>query len=291
MPASSRSRAGFTLVELLVALVMFVIVAGSLYKVMNVSQRAARMSTEKAAMQSTLRTGLQIAISEMQEIWTDPTATVGLTSSLTNMTPTKVTYDALHGFGTTCVDPVVGATSISLRKSTYSGSSDPTALVSEKASIFLEKSPAFQTDDAWLDYDITGTPTTGTCTDGTPAWVLTLGSTLQNADVLNMPSPGPVPVRIHRLADLGLVTVNGRNWLGIGTGTTLTPLVGPLTSTGLLFKYYDGANAETTSLMAVKSIVLRLYGETDRQANQGLSNTVSLLTDSMTVRVQLRNGR
>jgi prepilin-type N-terminal cleavage/methylation domain-containing protein len=289
MPASSRSRAGFTLVELLVALVLFVTVAGSLYKVMNVSQRAARMSTAKAAKQSTHRTAQQIPIPEMQEIWTDPTAIVGPPSSLTAMTPTKVTYDALHGFGTTCVDPVVGATSISLRKSTYSGSSDPTALVSEKASIFLEKQITTQNDDAWLDYDITGTPTTGTCTDGTPAWVLTLGTSITN--IVDMNLPGPVPVRIHRAADLGLVTVNGRNWLGLGTGGDLTPLVGPLTSTGLLFKYYDGANAETTSLMAVKSIVLRLYGETDRQANQGLSSTVSLLTDSMTVRVQLRNGR
>ena len=102
---------------------------------------------------------------------------------------------------------------------------------------------------------------------------------------------GPLPVRIHRAADLGLVAVNGRNWLGLGLGGDLIPLAGPLTSTGLLFKYYDGTNTETTNPALVRSIVLRLYGETDRQANQELAGTVSLLSDSMTVRVQLRNGR
>ena len=133
MPTTSRSRVGFTLVELLVALVLFVMVATSLYKVMNVSQRAARTSTEKAAMQSTLRTGLQLAISEMQEIWTDQATAA---SAITGMTSTKVTYDGMRGFGTTCVDPVSGGTTITIRKSSYTGISDPTA--GQSAEIFAE---------------------------------------------------------------------------------------------------------------------------------------------------------
>jgi len=282
MPMSSRSRTGFTLVELLVALVIFVMVAGSLYKVLNVSQRAARTQTEKAAMQGTLRTGLQIAIAEIEEIWTDQTAGA---SAITAMTTTRVTYDAMRGFGTTCIDPAAAGTSITMRKSTYSGLSDPA--IGDSASLFVEgPSQNTQTDDSWRGYSVTGAGA-GTCTDGQPAYVLTVSG----IDINNMLLPGPLPVRIHQPADLGLVAANGRNWLGLGTGGTLTPLAGPLTSTGLLFEYYDGTNTPTTVPANVRSIVLRLYGETDRQGNQGLSGNVTLLNDSMVVRIQLRNGR
>jgi prepilin-type N-terminal cleavage/methylation domain-containing protein len=279
---SSRSRAGFTLVELLVALVIFVMVAGSLYKVLNVSQRAARTQTEKAAMQGTLRTGLQIAIAEIEEIWTDQATA---SSAITAMTATRVTYDGMRGFGTTCIDAAAAATSITMRESTYSGLADPVA--GDSASLFVEgASSNTQTDDSWRGYYVTGVGT-GTCTDGRPAYVLTVSG----IDIAGMLLPGPLPVRIHQPADLGLVAANGRNWLGLGTGTTLTPLAGPLTSTGLLFQYYDGTNTPTTIPANVRSIVLRLYGETDRQGNQGLSGNVTLLNDSMTVRIQLRNGR
>jgi hypothetical protein len=44
-------------------------------------------------------------------------------------------------------------------------------------------------------------------------------------------------------------------------------------------------------MSSVKSIILRLYGETDRMANENVSSTTTLLKDSMIVRVQLRNGR
>jgi prepilin-type N-terminal cleavage/methylation domain-containing protein len=280
---SSRSRAGFTLVELLVALVIFVMVAGSLYKVLNVSQRAARTQTEKAAMQGTLRTGLQIAIAEIEEIWTDQATA---SSAITGMTPTLLTYDAMRGFGTTCIDPAAAGTSITMRESTYSGISDPVR--GDSASLFVEgASQNTQTDDSWRGYFVTGVGP-GTCTDGDAAYVLTVSG----IDLTGMPLPtGPLPVRIHQPADLGLVAANGRNWLGLGTGGDLTPLAGPLTSAGLLFQYYDGTNTPTTIPANVRSIVLRLYGETDRQGNKGLSGNVTLLNDSMTVRIQLRNGR
>ena len=92
---------------------------------------------------------------------------------------------------------------------------------------------------------------------------------------------------------LGLVASGGRNWLGIAGTGALTPLAGPLWSTGtaLDFKYYDDQGNPTTVPSQVKSIVLRLYGETDRMTTQNIGGTPQLLQDSMIVRVQLRNGR
>jgi len=256
-----------------------------------VSQRAARTQTEQAAMQGTLRTGLQIAMSEISEIWTDqPAATP--TSAITNMTATQLTYEAARGFGISCSAPI--ATAMYLRKSTYSGVSynlsagGPAAL--QGMYIFDEgASDQTQNDDAWHDFTISNV-TPGSCADGQPAWVVEVTSNIPAGVLATLKWPGPV--RIHESTVLGLVAADGRNWLGIGTsGAGLTPLAGPLTTAGLSFSYRDASNAVTGNPNNVKSIVLKLYGEVDRAANQGLSGNVSLLSDSITVRIQLRNGR
>jgi len=246
-----------------------------------VSQRAARTQTEKAAMQGGLRTGLQLVMAELQELWTDDAAN---TSAITSMTTTQLRYEAMRGFGITCGDP--NATTIRVRLEGYSGLSNPTA--GQGIYLFAEKDDATQVDDVWFDYTISGVAA-GTCLDGSAAWVLTVAG----------PSPTgflqcPCPVRTHESMVLGLVAANGRNWLGIGnaaTGGTLTPLAGPLTATGLTMQYLDENNSAAGATDDVRSILLVLYGETDRPANQGLIGNITALQDSMTVRVQLRNGR
>jgi len=281
---SSRSRLGFTLVELLVALVIFVLVAGSLYRVLNVSQRAARTQTEKAALQGGLRTGLQLAIAEIQELWTDEAGGTG-GSAITAMTTTQLNYEAMRGFGLTCADPT--ATVITVQRGTYSGLSIPAQ--NQGIYLFAEHTEDTQNDDVWYDYVIDDV-TTGTCEDGiSPAWLLAVTGPVP-AGV----GPCPCPVRTHESMVLGLVAANGRNWLGIGTtaaGGVMEPLAGPLTTTGLRFSYLNDTNDPVGAADEVRSIKLVLYGELDRAANQGLFGNITTLQDSMTVRVQLRNGR
>jgi len=278
---SRRRRAGFTLVELLVALVIFVLVAASLYRVLNVSQRTSRTQTEKAAMQGSLRTGLQLALSEIQELWTDE----GVGSAITAMSATSMSYDAMRGIGMTCDAPT--NTSITLRRNSWTGLLAP--LQNQGVYLFDEgPSASSENDDVWRFATITNVANS-TCPDGiTAAIVLT---TTDLVDVANVKFPGPA--RTYEPMQLGLVASGGRNWLGIASGGALTPLAGPLASTGTALKleYYDEDGAETATPSEVKSIILRLYGETDRMANANESGTTTLLSDSMIVRVQLRNGR
>jgi prepilin-type N-terminal cleavage/methylation domain-containing protein len=280
MPA--RRRAGFTLVELLVALVIFVLVAASLYRVLNVSQRTARTQTEKAAMQSSLRTGLQVALAEIQEIWTDEN--VG--SAISAMTATSMTYEAMRGIGLTCAPLTL--TTVTLDANGWRGLAVPA--VGQGLYLFDQgANESIVTDDLWHDRTISAVAA-GTCADGlTPATILTLSSALPTIATIQVPGPA----RTHEPMQLGLVASGGRNWLGIATGGALTPLAGPLRSGGtalaLEYKNKDGDNTTTPS--HVKSIILRLYGETDRMTTQNIGGTPTLLEDSMIVRVQLRNGR
>jgi prepilin-type N-terminal cleavage/methylation domain-containing protein len=281
---SARRRAGFTLVELLVALVIFVLVAASLYRVLNVSQRTAQTQTEKAAMQGSLRSGLQLAMAEIQELWSDDDAiTPG--SAITAMSATAMSYNAMRGLGMTC--GVQTTSTITVRTETWTGLLDPA--VNQGIYVFDQGAlSATENDDLWRSGNITAVGA-GTCPDADPAIVLTVSDL---GAVTTVQVPGPV--RTHEPMQLGLVSSGGRNWLGIAGAGGLTPLAGPLRSTdgaALEFKYYDDQGAETAVPSEVKSIVLRLYGVTDRIATRNIAGTPTLLQDSMIVRVQLRNGR
>lgn len=283
MSHASRSRiGGFTLVELLVALVIFTLVATSLYNVLNVSQRVSRTQAERGVLQGSLRTGIQLAVAELQEIWTDD---IENASAITAMTPTSLSYRGMRGLGLTC-----GAqTATTIVVNNWTGLSVPST--GQGVYVYDIGTDDDENDDSWREGTITGVAT-GTC-DGITSYTLTVSSLtagVSGASMATVPVPGPV--RTYEAMQFGLVTSGGRNWLGLGVaGGALTPLAGPLNSTGLLIEYKAANGSTTTDPAEVKSIVLRLYGETDRAANAVLSGATRILGDTVQVRVQLRNSR
>jgi prepilin-type N-terminal cleavage/methylation domain-containing protein len=278
-----RSRSGFTLVELLVSLILFVLVGGSIYQVLNVSQRSARTATERGAMQGGLRTGIQVAISELQELWTDSDAG---TSAITGMTPTKVTYYGMRGLGFTCSD--TDEAQIKVRRSSYSDARGSNPDDTDRLWVFADNDENDDEDDEWLLATINAAPSAGNCDDGEDAILIVIaGLGGKSGRVLD-----PAPIRTDKEMELGLVTVDGRDWLGIAeaAGEELTPLAGPLVTNGLLFEYKN-ATGPAASVSDVRSIIMTLQAETDRAANRGISSQTKLLSDTVQVRVQLRNGR
>jgi prepilin-type N-terminal cleavage/methylation domain-containing protein len=282
------SRSGFTLVELLVSLILFVIVGGSMYSLLNVSQRVSRTQTEKAAMQGGLRTGVQLAIAELQEVWTDD---VNGVSAITVMAQTDVHYNAMRGLGVTCAAPTT--TQLMIRTSSYSGLVNPPTTDGYGAYLFVDKETNREDDDDWQNMGNITAVGVGVCDDGNPGIQLTF------ADVgafIGLVQP-IAPVRIYELMELGEVANAGRNWLGLAregsSDPLLKPIAGPLQTNGVEFKYYDATNTEIfANPEDVKTIVMRLFGETDRAGNKGgLSGVTQLLQDTVTVRVQLRNAR
>lgn len=282
LPSLRRSRAGFTLVELIVALLLLVVVGGALYRLLNVTQRTTRTQTERAAMQGTLRVGTQLAISELSELYTNAAVNEAFIQS---MTPTMLDYRALRGYGLTCQ---VTNTEVRVRVSTWAGFQVPNN-VKHRLLLFGDgDSVNIATDDVWLDMPITGINTASTCPDGTAAWAISVPLPVA---ISTIPVPGPV--RTIENMQLGLMTQSGRDWLGIRsvtTGEPMTPLAGPLRSGGLQFRYFSNATTQTGTPAQVTNIDLWLWGQTARGAQRGIGGATLLLEDSLRVRVYLRNS-
>ncbi|HSE68382.1 MAG TPA: hypothetical protein VLB12_15440, partial [Gemmatimonadales bacterium] len=284
-----------TLVELLIALVMMVLVAGGIYSLLVTTHRVSRKQTEISNLQGNLRGGLNLVQSELQEIYTD--AAVG-ESDINAMTAASLDYDAMRGIGESC-GLTLGGGAIQIRQDGYSGR-QPDGTGRDRLLLFQDRDTLVASDDVWLDLPITGVAE-GVCTVGAadPSWVVTVPSLL--ADHLIDPVSGnalvfaPGPVRTVERMELGLVNDAGKDWLGIrsssGGEAALIPVLGPLTASGLDFKYFDGGNVETLVPSAVKTIVVKLRGISAEQVTTGLGSTLGKPEDSVLVRVQLRNSR
>ncbi len=285
----SRSSArGFTLVELLVAMTMLAVLGLGLVRLLAVVQRTSRTQSERSAMQGTLRTGLQLAVTELQELSPNPSATGGGTD-ITAVTASSITYRAMRAMSVTCEDPT--STTVKIRASgpTYSAYRAPQA--TRDVLLILEHDADPAVGDEWRTVAITAVAP-GTCPDGDPAWTLTLA----NDPLVGAIAVFPATVRIYETMRLGLVTQDGRDWLGLESvsgGVAMTPLAGPVIpgGTGVQFAYRDDNNADAMGTpTAIRSIILTLRGQSDRPGNTGVGSTTALLTDSVVTRIQLRNS-
>jgi hypothetical protein len=69
------------------------------------------------------------------------------------------------------------------------------------------------------------------------------------------------------------------------------PVVGPLAASGLAFEYRDANGTVTANVNLVKTVLITLRGITDRTVSTGLGGTIGSVTDSLQVRVELRNSK
>ena len=275
-------RRGFTLVELMVALVLLLIVGGGMYALLNTMQRVNRRQTEISGMQGALRTGLQLIQTELQEVASNNGAG---TSDILSMSGTAITYRAMRGMGETCS---VTTTAVKVSQASYSGLRTP-ASPREGLFLYVDGDTAQTADDTWLETD-SPTITSSTCPDGSAAWAFSVGLTAPQVSAITVPSP----VRTFERMEIGRITDGGQDWLGIRSisngDAALIPVVGPITADGVGFSYFDLLGAATAAPAAVKTIVITLRGVTQKRANPGMGGTLATLRDSLSVRVQLRNS-
>jgi prepilin-type N-terminal cleavage/methylation domain-containing protein len=281
-----RNHKGYTLIEVVVALVIMLAVTGSIFKLLRTNQRLSRAQAERVDLQSNVRTASIVIPSELRELSTFGAAATLDRNDVLVAGGTNVTYRAMRGIGFVCEAPAAGQ--VKILKSTWSGLRAPDA-VRDDGYVFFDGNEDKNTDDVWLPVTITGVANS-TC-GGNAAWSLTILPTVGALVGI----PVNTPVRLFEVMQLSLYTdAAGKSWLGAQTVSDLSPqpLLGPLRGAdGLGFKYYSAPGTETALVGDIKSIRVTVRGLSSQLlAGHGGSSQTSVVQDSLTTEVLLRNS-
>jgi prepilin-type N-terminal cleavage/methylation domain-containing protein len=284
------NRRGFTLVEVLVAMVLAGIVTASIYQLLVSNQRVYRLQTERADLNADLRAALAILPSELREI----SATDTTESDLISMTSSAVTFKAMRTLHFLCEDPPTGTgssgTIVVYRALQYG----LRALDATRDSIlvFAEGDTSARGDNYWVHANASGVSAT-VCPDGSAGMAISLNG-VSPAGGLDDVMAG-APARGFEVEEVrSYPDANGDLWLGLrqyGTGSgwgTTQPLLGPLAASGLQFSYFDSVGATTAIPTQVFSIGLTVIGSTDETVVSGADTR--RLEDTLTTRIAIRNN-
>ena len=276
-------RRGFTLVEVLLALVIMGVVTGALYRLLNTNQRLALAQAEQVSLQSNVRTGSLIVPSELRELntWQGGTAD---RNDVSVAQPNNITYRAGRGMGFLCQGAAAGATQLILRQSNWTGVRPPDA-ARDDLHIFIDGDPYDDNDDGWSQLNLTGVAAGNAC-GGASSWALTVPA-------IPAAVPANTPVRLYEVMQLQLYAdAAGEWWLGAQSVLDLAPvpILGPLTANGFQLQYLDSTGVATADLTAINSVRLTVRGLTDAPVRTGGQAPVARNQEALVTQVLLRNS-
>ena len=284
----SPSRRGFTLVELLIAIVIFGIVSTAIYGLLVRTQRLSRTQAERSIMQANVRTGLALITSELREL----NARGSAADIASPLTATGITYRGMRGLGFVC-DLAAGYVTVS--DATLGGYRPPTA-ARDSLLIFVDNDVSIATDDGWTRRDITAVAPEN-CADGSAGTRLSFTDAIPSSpdDTLAMIVLGS-PVRTFEFMRISSMSVGPETWLGAASlsgGETLQPILGPLAAGGVNFTYWAGVagGTATNAPSDVRTIRLQLVGITENIVAAGAGTVAwQRASDTLTTDIRLRNA-
>jgi prepilin-type N-terminal cleavage/methylation domain-containing protein len=279
-------RRGFTLVEVLIALVIMGVVTGAVYRLLNTNQRLTLAQAEQVSLQSNVRTGSLIVPNELRELNTWLGAGVGPRNDIIVADPDAITYRAMRGLGFLCQAAAAGDTELRLALSNWTGLRAPDA-ARDELHLFTDGDPYDDDDDTWTRLDVTVvTPEADACGAGVAGYELTVAAIPEDM-------PPNTPLRLFELMELKLYAEDGEWWLGarsVNIEVDPQPVLGPLTSDGFGLEYLDSNGNETADKAAIKSIRLTVRGLTDDAVRAGGSGAMGHPEEELVTQVLLRNS-
>lgn len=271
----SRRHRGFTVVEAMIAIVLFGLVGQTLLGLLTASQRLFRSQAERAALQATVRAGALLLPAELRAL---------SGRDLLAIAPDQLTYRAMRLTGVACR---VSPAGITLRPELMYGYRS-VAAGRDSLLIFVEGDLSRPDDDRWQAVAVTGPATTSVCPDGSAA--LTLPAAVPPAAVSVSPA---VPVRGFEVMQLRLYQSGGQYWLGSrsvsGGEAQVQPALGPLAPDGVRLVYTRADGSITADPAEVAFIRLALRAVTDG-AVRGIAGAPAVAEDSIAAGVELRNA-
>src|SRR5204863_642956 len=235
------ARRGFTMVELLVALVLLGLVSAALYRVLVNNQRLYMAQTQRIDLSQNIRAAANILPAELREI----DASEG---DIVSMTPTRLEIRAMRWLGFTCVAPVMGGGVNGLTMVIRGGAPGQPLFygargmntASDTMLIYYVGDQTTRNDDYWARGTFTGVAPVAQNCPGVPVQTGRLVTFDLNLLGLGVNQAGAIPVGApvrgyeHVIYQLYRPAGDTSWYIGFQpAGGTMQPLVGPVLMTGL----------------------------------------------------------
>lgn len=289
------TRRGFTLVELLVALVLLGIVSAGIYRVLVNNQRIYQAQTQRIDLQQNIRAATTILPAELREL-------DAADGDLIAMDSTSISLRAPRWLGIICGAPVIapsggGVAAVTMLVRTPLYGTRDLNVTSDQLLVYYEGEQGATNDDGWVRGPISQDLGNASCAgDNSPARGL-VGSLVfgVNQFAVTGTIPNGAPVRGFEVVTYSLYQASDGRWYlgyqGSQSGETRQPLIGPLVdANGVRFQYFTAAGAVTTVPAQVAQIRITLRAQT-AQLVQQQAGPRAYVTDSIVTTVALRNNR
>ena len=297
-------RRGFTLLELTVAMVLALLVAGVVQRLLIHGQRLARAQAERMALHDNVRVAALVLAGELAGIGYDeitPAASAALgypaaiRSDLLAIERGAVTYLAGRGAGRVCGVGSGPPAEIVIAESSWESPRAPRA--TDSLLVFAESDPATGSDDAWIHLGIASAGA-GSCPGGEAGIAVRVAAPAPlDPAALARVTPG-APARLAEVMQMRYYQSGGKSWFGmrsLSTGEAITPVAGPLADSsasvrGLALVYRNAADAPTSDPAAVRTVEITLLGVTDQPIHGRDLRRPLVDSFALTTRVALRNA-
>jgi prepilin-type N-terminal cleavage/methylation domain-containing protein len=292
----SRGRRGFTMIELLVALVLLGLVSAALYRVLVNNQRLYMAQTQRIDLSQNIRAAGTILPAEFREL----DASEG---DITAMSATSISIRAMRWLGFACNLPVLGGALNPVSFIVRGGAPGQPLFFGARGIdnnrdsllIYYDGNVNSRTDDFWATGSITAAPNGQNCSDGTNGQrllvnvnLLGLGPNLAGAIPLGAPIRG-----FERVVYSLYNPVGDTSWY-VGfqpAGQAMQPLIGPVLTNGLTFQYFDANGIVTAVRTQVARIDITVRARTTGAVRAGGQAARATIVDSVVTSVALRNNR
>lgn len=265
------SRAGFSLVEITIVVLLGTLLVAASYQVLVTNQRTYTVNNERIQAQQTVRSGLYVLTSELREVGAAGSDVLALDDD-------TLQVRALRGAGIVCLMDIPGnRMMIQALGRGLSGN--------DSIFLFADNNVDRRDDDVWHMGEtgsVSGGQTcpagnTGAQTVSLPGW---------NSRLTQDSVRIGAPVRSFRTYTYGAMIFDGEMYLGRESpNAPAQPLVGPLRPRdGLAFEYFDSLDAVTNVPADVRRIRVTL-----RTPGTAPGTTGHPVADSVTAWINTRN--
>jgi prepilin-type N-terminal cleavage/methylation domain-containing protein len=296
----SRSPRGFTIIELLVALVLLGLVSTAIYRVLVNNQRLYMAQTQRIDLSQNIRAANTILSAEFREL-------DAFDGDIAAMTASSLDLRAMRWLSFVCVAPVLDGNPAG-RQMIIRGNAVGTPMffgsryineTRDSLLIYLDGSQVTRLDDYYVPARLAATPGNQQCpaVGAIPAQpgtrVLFDGNFLPGSNIPGAITVG-APVRGFERVRYALYQPSGDTSWYIGfqpAGQTMQPLIGPVLANGLTFQYFNAAGAVTAIRTQVARIDVTVRARTQAPVRTGGQAPQRAIVDSITFSVALRNNR